>query len=407
MLDNTTVLLGVGGGPLTWVAVDVLRALQRAGAQVRVILSPDTETFIPALTFQALTNGEVLPADAMYGTMVGGHFRPLSAWVEDSAALVVAPAAPAFLARAAAGCADEALVRALLLQRGPTVLAYPGQAAVYQHPLVQANLQRLRAAGIQLYDTGIPAPMGGLDDIAWSLDAAPIVEMVAGCLHQTHELAGKTVIITAGPTQEPIDPVRHISNRASGKTGFALAEAARRRGARVILVTGPTHLEAPTGVTCIRIQTALEMRQAVLDHYDTADVVIKTAAVADFRPKVVAHDKVKKDVAELSIPLERNPDILAELGQRKGQRVLVGFAAETQDLMANAAQKVRSKHLDFIIANDISNPSIGFASDDNQVHMLDAAGHIEELPTMAKVHLADYILDRVQTALAQRQEGAV
>ena len=159
MLDNTTVLLGVGGGPLTWVAVDVLRALQRAGAQVRVILSPDTETFIPALTFQALTNGEVLPADAMYGTMVGGHFRPLSAWVEDSAALVVAPAAPAFLARAAAGCADEALVRALLLQRGPTVLAYPGQAAVYQHPLVQANLQRLRAAGIQLYDTGIPAPM--------------------------------------------------------------------------------------------------------------------------------------------------------------------------------------------------------------------------------------------------------
>jgi len=215
------------------------------------------------------------------------------------------------------------------------------------------------------------------------------------------------VIVTAGPTQEPIDPVRHISNRSSGKTGFALAEAARRRGARVILVTGPTHLEAPLGVTCIRIQTALEMRQAVLDHYGEADVVIKTAAVADFRPKFVAQDKVKKDTAELSIPLERNPDILAELGQHKGQRVLVGFAAETQDLMANAAQKVRNKHLDFIVANDISDPSLGFASDENRVHILDAAGQIEELPTMAKAHIADYILDRVQTALAHRPGGRV
>ncbi len=407
MLDHTTVLLGAGGGPLTWVAVDVLRALQRAGAQVRVILSPETETFIPALTFQALTNGDVIPADALYGTIVGEDFRPLSAWVADCAALVVVPATPAFLARAAAGCADDALVRALLLHRGPTVLAYPGQAAVYQHPLVQANLQRLRAVGIQLYDAGVPGPTETTDDITWALEAQPIVERVAECLQQTRELAGKTVIITAGPTQEPIDPVRHISNRASGKTGFALAEAARRRGARVILVTGPTHLEAPAGVTCLRIQTALEMRQAVLDHYDSADVVIKTAAVADFRPTVIAQDKVKKDVASLSIALERNPDILAELGARKGQRVLVGFAAETQDLLANAAQKVRSKHLDFIIANDISNPSLGFASDDNQVHILDAAGHIETLPTMAKVHLADYILDRVQTVLAQRSRGAV
>src|SRR5919199_456225 len=402
MLQDTTVLLAAGGGPLTWVAVDVLRTLQRAGAQVRVILSAETEIFVPALTFQALTGGEVVPADAMYGTMVEGHFRPLSAWVASAAAMVVVPATPALLAKAADGCADEALIRALLLQRGPTVLAYPGQAAAYQHALVQHNLQRLRAAGLYLYDAGIPDPTGMTDELGWSLSAQKVVETVAACLQQTTALTGKVVIITAGPTQEPIDPVRHISNRASGKTGFALAEAARQRGARVILVTGPTHLEAPFGVQCIRVQTALEMRQAVLDHYAEADVVIKTAAVADFRPKFVTQEKVKKDVAELIIPLERNPDILAELGQSKGQRVLVGFAAETQDLMSNAAQKVRTKHLDFIIANDISDPDIGFASDENRVHILDAAGEIEELPTMAKVNLADHILDRVQTVLARR-----
>jgi len=319
--------------------------------------------------------------------------------------MVVVPATPALLAKAAGGCADEALVRALLLHRGPTVLAFPGQATVYQHALVQHNLQRLRAAGVHLYDAGIPDPTGATDELDWSLSAQKVVDTITECLQQTTALTGKVVIITAGPTQEPIDPVRHISNRASGKTGFALAEAARRRGARVILVTGPTHLEAPPGVQCIRIQTALEMRQAVLEHYTEADIVIKTAAVADFRPKFVAQDKVKKDVADLSIPLERNPDILAELGQHKGHRVLVGFAAETQDLLTNAAQKVRNKRLDFIVANDISDPSIGFASDANRVHILDAAGQIEELPTMAKAHIADYILDRVQTVLAQRTGG--
>jgi phosphopantothenoylcysteine decarboxylase / phosphopantothenate---cysteine ligase len=405
MLQNKSVLLGAGGGPLTWVAVDVLRALQRAGARVQVVLSAETEAFVPALTFQTLTGAEVVPAEALYGTLVGEHFRPLSSVVEQAEAMVVVPATPALLAKAAAGCADEALIRALLLQRGPVVLAYPGQARVYQHALVQHNLQRLRAAGMRLCDTGVPDTSGATDELGWSLAVHTVVDTIADCMQQTTSLTGKVVLITAGPTQEPIDPVRHISNRASGKTGFALAEAARQRGARVILITGPTHLEAPFGVKCIRIQTALEMRQAVLDHYAEADVVIKTAAVADFRPKFVAQDKVKKDAAELTIALERNPDILAELGQSKGQRVLVGFAAETQDLMANAAQKVRTKQLDFIVANDISAPDLGFASDDNRVHILDAAGQIEALPTMAKVSLADHILDRVQTVLAQRAGG--
>jgi phosphopantothenoylcysteine decarboxylase/phosphopantothenate--cysteine ligase len=405
MLHNKTVLLGVGSGPLTWVAVEVVRALQRAGARVRVILSAATETFVPALTFQALTQGEVIAAGDLYGTIVGDHFRPLAQVVQDVDVLLVVPATPVLLAKAAAACADEVLVRALLLHQGPSVFAFPGQATEYQHALVRHNLRRLREAGVTLYDQGVRETEATTDELGWALSPSEIVAAVAACMRETTPLTGKVVLITAGPTQEPIDPVRHISNRASGKTGFALAAAARQRGARVILVTGPTHLEAPPGVHCIRVQTALEMRQAVLQHFAEADAVIKTAAVADFRPRVAVAGKIKKDEAALNIPLERNPDILAELGQQKDRQILVGFAAETQDLLHYARQKVQSKNLDFIVVNDVSDPRIGFASDDNRVRILDASGQVEELSTMAKTALAEHILDRVQRLLATREEA--
>lgn len=406
MLQNKTVLLGVGSGPLTWVAVEVLRGLQRAGAQVRVVLSTETEAYIPALTFQTLAGETVILAEDLYGTALGSEIRPLTDAVSDVAALVVVPTPPALLAKAACACADEALVRAMLLHQGPTMMVYPGESLPYQHRLVQLHIERLREAGIVIVDQGIRERGTSADELGWALSPDAIVEAVGKMLQSVSDFAGKVAIITAGPTAEPIDPVRHISNRSSGKTGFALAEAAQRRGAQVILVSGPTHLPVPPGVTCIRVQTALEMRQAVLAHYATADVVIKSAAVSDFRPLLTATEKVKKTDAEMSIPLERNPDILAELGAQKTTQVLVGFAAETQDLLANARQKVEDKHLDFIVANDVSDPSIGFASDDNRVHILDAHGEIEALPMMAKEVLADYILDRVQPIMVQRSEAS-
>jgi phosphopantothenoylcysteine decarboxylase / phosphopantothenate---cysteine ligase len=402
MLQNKTVLLGVGSGPLTWVAVEVLRALQRAGARVHVVLSTETEAFVPALTFQTLAGESVLPAHELYGMTVGGQVRTLAAFVHEIDVLLIVPATPTLLAKVATAYADEALVRAVLLHQGPTVLAYPGQARPYQHMLVQQHVQRLRQAGITLCDEGIRETEAAADELGWVLSPQVLVAALAQQVQGRQELAGKAVLITAGPTQEPIDPVRHISNRSSGKTGYALAEAAQKRGANVILVSGPTHLPAPPGVMCIRVQTALEMRQAVLEHFDHVDLVIKTAAVSDFRPQHMATEKVKKDEAALSIPLQRNPDILAELGQRKGMQVLVGFAAETEELLVNARQKVQSKRLDFIVVNDVSDPSIGFASDENRVHILDATGHIEELPTMRKERLAEHILDRVQPVLAQR-----
>ena len=403
MLQDKTILLGVGGGPLTSAAVEVLRALQRAGAGVRVVLSAETETFVPALTFRSLADGDVLMPGDLYGRMAAQDFHPLHGLVKNADGLVVVPATPALIAKAAAGWADEALVRTILLHDGPTVFACAVHAAEYQHPLVQQNVQRLRGAGVILCDAGIPEKAGATDLLGWSLAPATVVEVVAAALRQTTVLSGKTVIVTAGPTQEPIDPVRHISNTSSGKTGFALAEAARQRGAEVVLVTGPTHLQAPAGVTCVPVRTAVQMRDAVRAHFAAADVVIKSAAVSDFRPAAVVADKVKKEDATLSIALERNPDILAELGAAKGHRVLVGFAAETRDLLANAKQKVTKKALDLIVANDVSDPAIGFASDHNRVHLIDATGRIEPLPVMSKRALAEAVLDRVQEVLAQRQ----
>ena len=405
MLQAKTIMLGVGGGPLTTVAVEVLRALQRAGAGVRVVLSTETEAFVPALTFRSLANGDVLMPGDLYGRMGAQDFQSLHAMARNVDGMVVVPATPALIAKAAAGWADEALVRAMLLHNGPTVFACTARAAEYQHPLVQRNVRRLRDAGIILCDAGVPETDDSADELGWRMASATVVEAVAASLRQTTVLSGKTVIVTAGPTQEPIDPVRHISNTSSGKTGFALAEAARQRGAEVVLVTGPTHLQAPAGVTCVPVRTAVQMRDAVREHFAAADVVIKSAAVSDFRPASVVADKVKKEDATLSIALERNPDILAELGAAKGKRVLVGFAAETRDLLANAKQKVNQKALDLIVANDVSDPAMGFASDCNRVHLIDAAGRIEPLPVMSKRALAEAILDRVQEVLVHRQGG--
>lgn len=404
MLDNKTVLLGVGGGPLTWVAVEVLRELQRAGARVRVAFGAEADAFVPTLTFQTLSGEGVISANSLYGEIAAGEFRSLATVVRETDAILVVPATPALLAKAATGCVDEAIVRALVLNRGIAMMAFPGQAAEYQHPLVQQNIQRLREAGIYLYEDATPEFETAEDILEWTLAPEDIVTALGDCIQETTVLSGKMVVITAGPTQEPIDPVRHISNRSSGKTGFVLAAAARRRGARVVLISGPTHLQPPAGVKCVRVRTALEMRQAVLDHFDQADAVIKTAAVSDFRPRQVAPGKVKKEAADLSIPLERNPDILAELGRQKGKRILVGFAAESDDLLQYAQQKVKSKNLDLIVANDISDPEMGFASDDNRVCLLDAAGHVEELPRMSKSRIAEHILDRIQSLFGSRDE---
>jgi phosphopantothenoylcysteine decarboxylase/phosphopantothenate--cysteine ligase len=232
-----------------------------------------------------------------------------------------------------------------------------------------------------------------------------IVEAIERLLAPIHDLAGEVILVTAGPTREPLDPVRYLSNRSSGKMGYAIAEAAAARGARVILVSGPTTLTPPDGVDVIHLETAQEMHDVVLAKLHAATVIIKAAAVADYRPKQVAGRKIKKDGAIPEIALERTPDILAEVGKRKGRRLLVGFAAETEDLVANARKKLQQKNLDLIVANDVSQPGAGFESDTNLVKILDAQGSVEELPLLTKRAVAERILDRVAALLKQREGG--
>ena len=271
---------------------------------------------------------------------------------------------------------------------------------------VQENLARLRGRGIHVVGPASGELASGLVGPGRLVEPAEIVEAIENLLAPSGDLAGEVMLVTAGPTREPLDPVRYISNRSSGKMGYAVAEAAARRGARVILVSGPTPLPAPRDADLIRVETAQEMHDAVLSEVDAATVVIKAAAVADYRPKQVASRKIKKDETVPEVTLESTPDILAEVGKRKGRRILVGFAAETDDLVANARKKLQRKNLDLMVANDVRQPGAGFDSDTNVVKILDAQGGVEELPLLSKRVVADRILDRVVQLLKQRNQRA-
>jgi phosphopantothenoylcysteine decarboxylase/phosphopantothenate--cysteine ligase len=270
---------------------------------------------------------------------------------------------------------------------------------MFEHPAVQENLKRLRDRGVHVVEPDMGPLASGLVGRGRLADLPEILGAIERILVPRQDLAGQVVLVTAGPTREPLDPVRFLSNRSSGKMGYAIAEAAAARGAHVILVSGPTALPAPPGVDMIHVETAEEMYQAVLAKLEPARVVIKAAAVADYRPKQKADRKIKKDQAVSEVALEATPDILAELGKRKGTRILVGFAAETDDLVANARKKLQRKNLDLIVANDVGQAGAGFGVDTNMVKILDAMGGVEELPLLSKREVADRILDRVKGVL--------
>jgi phosphopantothenoylcysteine decarboxylase/phosphopantothenate--cysteine ligase len=273
---------------------------------------------------------------------------------------------------------------------------------MYQHVAVQENLARLRDRGVHIVGPASGELASGLEGPGRLVEPPEIVEAIERLLAPTRDLAGEVVLVTAGPTREPLDPVRYLSNRSSGKMGYAVAEAAAARGARVILVSGPTALTPPPGADVIHVETAQQMYDAVLAKLTAVTVVIKAAAVADYRPKQVAGRKLKKDEAVPEVTLESTPDILAEVGKRKGRRILVGFAAETEDLVENARKKLQRKNLDLMVANNVSQPGAGFDADTNAVKILDAQGKVEELPVQSKRSVADRVLDRVVELLRQR-----
>jgi phosphopantothenoylcysteine decarboxylase / phosphopantothenate---cysteine ligase len=403
-LEGKTIVLGVSGSIAAFKAVEVLRGLTRAGANVVTMMTRAACQFVGPLTFQTLSHHPVMLDEEVFRST---DPRMKHIWMAETGDLVlVAPTTADIIGKYANGIADDLLSTFLLTTVAPVILAPAMEPNMYIHPNVQRNLTWLKTLGVEVIEVEHGVLASGKVGQGRMAEPAQIVARVIERLtasRMPQDLNARTVLVTAGPTQEPIDSVRFITNPSSGKMGYAIAEAAVQRGAEVILVSGPTTLTPPPGVKSHTIRTACEMRQAVLREYERADVVIKAAAVSDYRPKQFIPYKVKKTEEMQTVELVRNPDILAELGQRKGKRVIVGFAAETDDLLANAQRKVQTKHLDLIVANDVGRAGIGFQSDENKVFILHDNGRVEDLPLMSKQRLAHEVLVRVVERLRAMQ----
>jgi phosphopantothenoylcysteine decarboxylase/phosphopantothenate--cysteine ligase len=396
---TTNVALGVGGGIAAYKAAELARALMERGFSVQVVMTRSAEEFVRPLTFAALTGRKVLTslfsATSAEDTLSSAieHIRV----AQENQILVIAPATADLLAKLAHGLADDFLTTTYLAFTGSVVLAPAMNTNMWNHPATQENLRILRSRGHVIVepDEGILAcGMVGPGRLA---EPEVIAQAVANVTVSTqkHDLEGETVLITAGPTQEPLDPVRYLSNRSSGKMGYALAEAAAERGARVILVSGPVTLAAPARVELIPVRTAVEMRQAVMDHLEQATMVIKAAAVADYHRANPPLQKVKKTAARLSLELDPTPDILAEVGRKKGDRLLVGFAAETENLIEEARRKMQSKNCDMVVANLVSQQGIGFESDENEVTLVLRTGETIPVERASKSIIAHRIFDEM------------
>lgn len=400
-LESKTVVLGVTGGIAAYKAADVASLLTRSGAEVHVVMTEAATKFVAPLTFRTLSRNPV--AVEMFSDPGEWNVRHV-ALAEKADVVVVAPATANVIGKVASGIADDLLTTVIMATRAPVLFVPSMNEAMYENPIFRANLDRLLALGYRAMEPGTGYLACGREGKGRMPDPREIVAEVRRILSCRRDLAGFTVIVTAGPTEEAIDPVRHISNRSSGKMGYALAEAARDRGAKVVLVSGPTALSDPAGVEVVRVRTAREMLDAVMGRLGGADAVIGAAAPADWRPASVAPRKLAKGDGPMTLELETCEDIIATAGKRKDGRVVVGFAAETHDLIEHAAAKLAAKNLDFIVANDVTRPGSGFGSDFNEVKLLFPDGRTESLPLMSKGELAHKILDRVAALLGEIQK---
>jgi phosphopantothenoylcysteine decarboxylase / phosphopantothenate---cysteine ligase len=385
------IVLGVTGCIGAYKACELLRELQRRGADVQVVMTESATRFVSPMTFEALSRRPVFTDQFALGD--AGEIRHVDL-ADGAELLLVAPATANTIGRFARGIADDALSTLYLATTAPVVVAPAMNVNMFEHPAVVENLATLRARGVEIVEPGSGYLACGWLGRGRLAEVPEIAEAALARLRRNDSLAGETVLVTAGPTVEDLDPVRFLSNRSSGRMGYRLAETARDRGARVVLVTGPTALPDPRGVEVVRVRSAAEMATAVSERVSDAGIVAMAAAVADYRPRRTAEGKLKQGEGGLSLELERTPDILRSLGERKGTRFLIGFAAETEDLKANARQKLKEKRLDLIVANRVGGPSGGFASDENAATLIAADGGLDEVPLMSKRELADRIWER-------------
>ena len=389
------VALGVSGGIAAYKAAEIVRLLQDRGIRVQVIMTQAAQEFIRPLTFAALS-GEKVITDMF---AAGNEAPNIDSAVEHIAAaqsidaLLVAPATADVLAKFAQGIANDFLTTLYLATTAPVIVAPAMNVNMLNHAATQANLEILKKRGVRIVEPGEGSLACGMTGPGRLAENEAIVAAIMEALGASQELGGETVLITAGPTREKIDPVRYLSNRSSGRMGYALAEAALRRGARVLLVSGPTTLTPPGGAEVTRIESAEQMRQAVLRLLPEATIVIKTAAVSDYRPKSLASQKIKR-TGPMSLELEPTPDILAELARKKISQIIVGFAAETENALENARKKLASKSLDAIVVNDVSREGVGFDSDRNAVTII-TKDEVLEVPETTKWEVAQRVLDQV------------
>jgi phosphopantothenoylcysteine decarboxylase / phosphopantothenate---cysteine ligase len=401
------VVLGVGGGIAAYKAAELARTLMRQGHTVNCVLTRAAAEFITPLTFAALTGRKVITD--LFGNRSGEEILASSVEhiqvAQENDVLVVAPATADLMAKFAHGLADDFLTTTYLAFTGPVVLAPAMNTNMWTHPATAANLATLRERGHRVVGPEAGELACGTVGAGRLAEAEAIAAAVSGALTK-QDLRGEVVLISAGPTQEPLDPVRYITNRSSGKMGYALAEAAAARGARVILVSGPVAIPAPAGVEVVPVRTAQEMRNAILERLEESTVIVKSAAVADYQVAHVAPEKIKKTAARLSLDLDPTPDILAEVGAKKGDRLLIGFAAETTNMVAEARRKLETKRADMIVGNVVNVAGSGFESDQNEVTLVMATGAAVALPRAPKREIAHQIFDhalRLRLALHASQ----
>ena len=395
-LRDKKILLGVTGGIAAYKAVEVASRLRKSGAEVHVIMTRAAREFVTEMTFREISGNPVSTS----------MWEKISHWNVEHIALaqmadmvLVVPATANLMAKLAVGMADDMLTTTILATRAPVVLAPAMNSNMFTNPATRQNMKVLEERGIKI----IPPESGhlacGVEGVGRLPEPVEIVAKAEEYLCGEKSLRGRRILVTAGGTIAPIDPVRFIGNRSSGRMGYAVAWEAAKRGAETVLVSGVSSLPDPEGVRTIRVETTEEMLRAVLREFSEADAVIKAAAVADYRVKHVSEQKIKKSDGDWAIELERNPDILYQLGRQKKQQVLVGFAAETQNLMEYAKKKLEKKNLDFIVANDVTAPGAGFRTETNVARLIFRDGRVEECPLMRKPELAAIILDRVEELL--------
>jgi len=391
MLEGKYIVVGVSGGIAAHRALDLTSTLVKAGAEVHVIMTGAAREFIRPLAFEAISGHRV--HHDIFTTPPGWRYPHLELARQADLA-VVAPATANIIAKLACGLADDLLTTAALAMICPLVICPAMNLYMYKNPVVQENLERLRRRGAVIVDPASGRQACGDEGPGRLAEVAVIVQQIEHLLGTNQDLAGLKVLVTAGGTREPIDPVRYITNRSSGKMGYALAKTAAARGARVYLVSAPTRLAPPAGVEMVGVETAEQMYRAVMDLYPQMDAVVKAAAVSDYRPGTYREQKIKKG-GGLVLELEKTRDILSELGNQKKNQILVGFAAETQDLIQNATNKLVKKNLDLLVANDVTQTGAGFGTDTNIVKLLYPNGRVESLPMMDKLELGNRIWDEV------------